>query len=95
MGSGAWPLYRYDPRRVAQEKPPLVLDSKPPNVPLQHYMRNEARYRMAEHGDPERFRELLRQAQEQASQRYAVYEQLAGIRVPILREDAEGNGGES
>ena len=29
--SGFWPLYRYDPRRMQEGKPGLVLDSKAPN----------------------------------------------------------------
>jgi pyruvate-ferredoxin/flavodoxin oxidoreductase len=30
VNSGLWPLYRYDPRRVAAGEPPLKLDSGPP-----------------------------------------------------------------
>jgi pyruvate-ferredoxin/flavodoxin oxidoreductase len=80
--SGLWPLYRYDPRRVARGEPPLHLDSGPPRTPLGDYMRNEGRFRVVEKADPRRFQRLLRAAETLTRQRYAVYQQLAGITVP-------------
>jgi hypothetical protein len=50
-------------------------------------MRNEGRFRMVEKADPERFKTLARAAQREARQRYAVYQQLAGITLP--RVDGE------
>ncbi len=81
--SGVWPLYRFDPRRVAKGEPPLVLDSPPPKLRPAEYMRNETRFRMVERQDPERFRRLLARAEREAHRRYAVYQQLAGLKVPI------------
>jgi pyruvate-ferredoxin/flavodoxin oxidoreductase len=80
--SGVWPLYRFDPRLVAQGKPPLQLDSKPPKRTVQEYMRNETRFRMVEKIDPQRFRRLAQQAQQQTAQRVAKYEQLAKLTLP-------------
>ena len=40
-----WPLYRYDPRRVARGEHPLRLDSKEPTKPLSKYLDNEGSYR--------------------------------------------------
>jgi pyruvate-ferredoxin/flavodoxin oxidoreductase len=48
-------------------------------------MRGESRFRMVERRDPERFRRLLRMAEQQAAERFAVYEQLAGLTVPVPR----------
>jgi hypothetical protein len=45
-------------------------------------MRNESRFRVVERTDPARFKMFLKAAQEAAQQRYAVYQQLAGIAVP-------------
>jgi hypothetical protein len=45
-------------------------------------MRNETRFRMVEKQDPERFKRLAVLAQRNAAQRFAVYQQLAGITVP-------------
>ena len=81
--AAVWPLYRFDPRRVAQGLPPLVLDSPAPKVSAREYMRNEARFRMVEKLDPVRFRRLLAMAEKRATQRYAIYQQLAGVKVPV------------
>jgi pyruvate-ferredoxin/flavodoxin oxidoreductase len=87
VSSGVWPLYRFDPRRVAAGEPPLKLDSGPPRLSARDYMRNEARFRMVEKVDPERFKRLLAAAERDTRQRYAVYEQLAGLTIP--RVEAE------
>jgi pyruvate-ferredoxin/flavodoxin oxidoreductase len=87
--SGLWPLYRYDPRRVAKGEPPLVLDSGEPTVPVAEYMHNETRFRMVEKLDPARFRELLALAQQTQRQRFAIYRHLAGLALPIPGPDAK------
>jgi pyruvate-ferredoxin/flavodoxin oxidoreductase len=79
--SGHWPLYRFDPRRLATGDNPLQLDSGPPKIPLQDYIYNETRYRMLEKIDPERAKMLLAMAQESVKERYRLYEQLAGLKV--------------
>jgi pyruvate-ferredoxin/flavodoxin oxidoreductase len=45
-------------------------------------MRNEARFQMVEKLDPERFKRLLAKAERTSAQRFAVYQQLAGLTVP-------------
>ncbi|HEX7181835.1 MAG TPA: pyruvate:ferredoxin (flavodoxin) oxidoreductase, partial [Thermoanaerobaculia bacterium] len=80
--SGVWPLYRFDPRRIAQGEPPLQLDSAPPRIRASEYMRNEDRFRRVEKLDPERFKRLTAAAERDAERRYAVYQQLAGLHVP-------------
>jgi pyruvate-ferredoxin/flavodoxin oxidoreductase len=82
VGSGIMPLYRFDPRRVAEGKPPLVLDSAPPKERVKTVRELETRFRMVEKLDPERYKEFLVKAQREAEQRYAVYQQLAGITIP-------------
>jgi len=86
---GMWPLYRFDPRRSGRGEPPLRLDSPPPRLNVVDYMRNEGRFRMVEKAHPERFKMLARAAQREARQRYAVYQQLAGITIPQIEEAAE------
>ena len=70
---------RYDPRRIAKGEPPMRLDYGPPKPLVAEYMRNESRFRVVERTDPTRFRGFLKDAQEAARQRYAMYQQLAGI----------------
>ncbi len=85
--SGVWPLFRFDPRRVAAGEPGLHLDYGRPKARVADYMRNESRFRVVERTNPERFKAFLKQAQEQAQQRYAVYQQLATITVPLIEAD--------
>ncbi len=82
VDSATWPLYRFDPRRIAAGQPPLVLDSGPAKLPVREYMRQEARFRIAETVNPERYKQLLAWAQQNVTQRYGVYEQLAKVVVP-------------
>jgi pyruvate-ferredoxin/flavodoxin oxidoreductase len=87
VSSGVWPLYRFDPRRVAEGEPPLKLDSPPPRTSAKEYMRNETRFRMVEKLDGERFKRLLAAAERDARQRYAVYQQLAGVTIPTFETE--------
>jgi pyruvate-ferredoxin/flavodoxin oxidoreductase len=76
--SGYWPLYRYDPRRVAAGEPPLVLDSPAPKADVAKLMANETRFQLTAQQDPERYRELVETAQQQIRRRLALYQELAG-----------------
>jgi pyruvate-ferredoxin/flavodoxin oxidoreductase len=89
VDSAVWPLYRFDPRRVATGEPPLKLDSGKAKSSAKEYMQNETRFRMVEKSDPERFKMLLNMAAEMTEQRWAVYEQLAGLRVPRIGGDGQ------
>ncbi|HVP18837.1 MAG TPA: pyruvate:ferredoxin (flavodoxin) oxidoreductase, partial [Spirochaetia bacterium] len=45
VDSGAWPLFRYNPKLKAEGKNPLQLDSKEPTADIGEYMYNEIRFR--------------------------------------------------
>jgi pyruvate-ferredoxin/flavodoxin oxidoreductase len=75
--SGAWPLFRFDPRRKAEGRNPLMLDSKEPTVPLEEYMYSENRFRMLKKSDPERAAELLVAAKKDVAERFKMYQQWA------------------
>ncbi|MCC6524815.1 MAG: pyruvate:ferredoxin (flavodoxin) oxidoreductase [Polyangiaceae bacterium] len=77
VDTGYWPLYRFDPRRVAEDGTALRLDSQKPKGDLGAYMRNEMRFRMVEQQDPERFKNLLGQSVKNARERFALLERLA------------------
>ncbi|HYD30582.1 MAG TPA: 4Fe-4S dicluster domain-containing protein, partial [Azospirillaceae bacterium] len=87
--SGHWPLYRYDPRRLEEGQPPLELDSGAPKVPLADYMRNEARFRIVERQDPERYKQLVKAAERDARLRYDLYKHMAGFSEPSADKAAE------
>ena len=95
ISAGAWPLFRFDPKRVAAGEPPLHIDADPVSVPMRTYMREEARFRMVELRDPERFDRLVDAAERAVADRHALYEQLAQIRLPHTedpRAEEDGDG---
>ena len=78
VASGRWPLYRHDPRRSERGENPLQLDSPAPTIPLAEAMASERRFRLLASTQPERSRELARQAQAAVDRRWALLQKLAG-----------------
>ncbi len=74
---GAWPLMRYDPRRTALGKNPLVLDSKPPKLPVKDYAYGQNRFKMLTQSKPEQAARLMEMAQAEVDSRYKLYQMLA------------------
>ncbi len=58
-------------------KNPLVLDSRPPSIPLSDYIYNETRYRMLTQSDPDEAKRLLKLAQQDIASHWQQYEKLA------------------
>ncbi len=79
VASGYWPLYRYNPQLTDQEKNPLILDSKEPKIPFSDYAYNENRYRVLKKIDPKRADKLMKFAQQNVTQRFKLYKQLAEL----------------
>ena len=77
--SGAWPVYRYDPRLAQQHQNPLQIECKEPTVPLSQYAYNEARYKMLTQIDEERAERLIQEAQQDATARWRMYDQMAAM----------------
>jgi pyruvate-ferredoxin/flavodoxin oxidoreductase len=77
VDSGYWPLYRYNPRLVEENKNPFQLDSVDPKISLQDYIYTEGRYRMLQQSAPAVAKFLLGQAQKAVSRRWQQYKQLA------------------
>ena len=75
--TGYWPLYRYDPRRVAAGQPAMQLDSAAPKGHIGQFVKNETRFRMVEQQNAERFRAMMETASRDIAARYAMYERLA------------------
>jgi pyruvate-ferredoxin/flavodoxin oxidoreductase len=87
VDTGYWPLFRFDPRRAADGKSPMQLDSGAPKVDLAKFTANETRFRMVENIDRQRALDLLEAARRDIKARYAAYELLA--QAPV-----SGNGAE-
>jgi pyruvate-ferredoxin/flavodoxin oxidoreductase len=79
--SGHWPLYRYDPRRTAANKNPLLLDSKAPDLPLKEYYMTETRFAMLWRSHPEEAETLVNQEQAAVLNRYHHLKQLSELEL--------------
>jgi pyruvate-ferredoxin/flavodoxin oxidoreductase len=77
VDSGHWPLYRYNPQLVEENKNPFQLDSSDPKISLQDYIYTEGRYRMLQQSEPAVAKFLLGQAQKAVARRWQQYKQLA------------------
>jgi pyruvate-ferredoxin/flavodoxin oxidoreductase len=77
VASGHWPLIRYNPVLRTTDKPPFLLDSHRPRIPLADYRYRELRYRSLANSDPDEAERLLALAQESIDQRWSTYEDMA------------------
>ncbi len=94
--SGIWPVYRFDPARLERGETPLQLDSGPLKGNAREYMQNEARFRVVERLDKERYERLLSRAEADVTRRAELYEQLARIHLShAVRDDGGSNGKEA
>lgn len=89
VDSGVWPLYHYDPRLIAQGKPPLQIDSPSQKANVRDYLRNETRFSMIEKMNPERFRMLSEASVRNTAERLALYSQLASFAFPEIQAPAQ------
>jgi pyruvate-ferredoxin/flavodoxin oxidoreductase len=95
VATGHWPLYRFDPRLKEQGKNPLQLDSKPPTMAFSEYAYNEDRYRSLKQSKPEVAAELMKLANRDAVERYALMEQLAGLKCGQAQPAAPAPGSDT
>ncbi|TFG66404.1 MAG: hypothetical protein E4H27_09995 [Anaerolineales bacterium] len=89
VDSGAWMLYRYDPRLALQGKNPLQLDSREPKLDIKDYMYNEGRFRSLLQAMPDRAEELLNMARGDAKARWNHYKQMADMDYSWAAEGAD------
>jgi pyruvate-ferredoxin/flavodoxin oxidoreductase len=68
--SGYWPLFRYKPGEG------LILDSKPPTLPLKEYLYAENRYRLLLQTHPEEADIFLKMAEEAVKARWERLERM-------------------
>ncbi len=84
--SGHWPMFRYNPSLAGEGKNPFVLDSKEPTVELEKYIYNETRYTMLRQSNPKAAAELLKEAQEDVTARWKMYDYLAKMPAGELQK---------
>ena len=74
VDTGAWMLYRFDPRRREQGLAPLQLDCKPPSRPIREYLDSEGRFRVLQGLHPEEARHFAEMSQAAVDERRRKYE---------------------
>ena len=77
--SGHWPLFRFDPRRAAQQENPLQMDSKEPSIAYRDFVSQETRFSMLWRSHPQAAEQFLGAAQQHARDNYRHYHQLAEL----------------
>ncbi|MGA3020171.1 MAG: pyruvate:ferredoxin (flavodoxin) oxidoreductase, partial [Bryobacteraceae bacterium] len=77
VNSGYWPLFRFNPDLVAQNKNPFQLDSRAPSITLKEYIYNETRYTMLVKSNPEQAKKLLELAQQDVAGHWKLYDYMA------------------
>jgi pyruvate-ferredoxin/flavodoxin oxidoreductase len=75
--SGYWPLYRFDPRRAARGEHPFTLDSAHPKADVTRLLDQESRFQITAQHNPDRYRVLAAEVQQQIARRIARYEEMA------------------
>ncbi|MCL2089450.1 MAG: pyruvate:ferredoxin (flavodoxin) oxidoreductase [Oscillospiraceae bacterium] len=75
--AGYWHNFRYDPRLKQQGMNPFTLDSKEPSESYEEFVGSEVRYTALMRKNPERAKELWRQAAVQAAEKYRELKKLA------------------
>jgi pyruvate-ferredoxin/flavodoxin oxidoreductase len=80
--TGYWPLFRFNPSLAQKGENPFQLDSKKPKKSFEEYAYNEMRYLMLKKSNPKAAKELMKQAQEEVTQRWHLYEQMEKMYEP-------------
>jgi pyruvate-ferredoxin/flavodoxin oxidoreductase len=79
VNSGYWPLFRFDPRLVAEGKNPLQLDSKAPTISFDDFASKQNRFRMLKKANPEQAEELMAASAKDFAARFDLYQKLANL----------------
>lgn len=77
--SGHWPLFRFDPSKIARGKNPMHMDSPEPSIPYREFVQTETRFSMLWQTHPEAAEQFLAQAQREVRNRYHYYKQLSEL----------------
>ncbi|MBF0485658.1 MAG: pyruvate:ferredoxin (flavodoxin) oxidoreductase [Candidatus Omnitrophica bacterium] len=75
--TGHWPLFRYNPELIKEGKNPLTLDSSAPKMAFRDYAYGQTRFKSLTKSKPEEAERLIKLAQEDVNQKWAIYEAMA------------------
>ena len=86
--SGYWPLYRFDPRRIAKGEMPLKLDSKAPTATFADFISKENRFRMLTKSNPQEAARLAELGQRFIARKWTSLEHMARLSYEVYASDA-------
>ena len=78
VASAYWPLFRYNPVLRERGEAPFHLDSPRPTLPFRDYAYAELRYKALADAHPEDAAALMRDAEQAITEKYRLYEDMAG-----------------
>ena len=91
--TGAWPLFRFDPRLINAGQNPLTMDSNVDNpMPLEDFLKTESRFGAARAVNPQ-FNKLVNLAKANNAYRSELKKhiaQFAMMNKPCVKENGEG-----
>ena len=91
--TGAWPLFRFDPRLIAEGHNPLTMDSNVDNpLPLEEFLKTESRFGAARAANPQ-FDKLVDMAKANNAYKSELKKhiaQFAMLNKPVVKENGEG-----
>ncbi len=89
VSTGAWPLYRFDPRRIDAGQNPLMIDSNVSNLtPLDEFLKSERRFGAARAVNPD-FDKLAVAADENNKYRTRLKEHIARFAMNNAKKDVD------
>ncbi len=91
--TGAWPLFRFDPRLIVDGHNPLTMDSSVDNpLPLEDFLKTESRFGAARAANPQ-FDKLVDMAKANNAYKSELKKhiaQFAMLNKPVVKENGEG-----
>lgn len=87
VGSGLWPLFRYNPVLKAENKNPFSVDYKEPKIPVKEFMYSETRFSIVEKMDSELAKQYLQEADAFAKREWVRYQDLKNSENLSIEKD--------
>jgi pyruvate dehydrogenase (NADP+) len=87
VDSGYWPLYRYDPKLIEEQKNPFILDSKKLRKEVSAFLKRETRFQSLKKRHPEVAAELFEKMNKDVDHRMEHLNQLAAGYKAFGHED--------
>jgi pyruvate-ferredoxin/flavodoxin oxidoreductase len=81
VNAGAWPLYRFDPRKIEQGQNPLNIDSGDVTHSLLDFVKTENRFAAAQKKNPAKFEKLIAKAMSDNEYRRELKKHIASFEV--------------